>query len=422
MSTKCPLGTYCFNTHCNKVHPSDFKPSQTFNYGYAPDEPFFEQYGECQCCSGYIYACGDQSRPCAELGVCGCAYEDMEMNEMAHGLYNPADTLLMEAEMDQQDSDMDPTNDWYPESAACSCCNGYRYSCSTGECKTRGVCKCAGEGAQPIPSQGQDKQEERDESRYVSESANCNCCRGYPYICENEQCKDMGGCTCLFSEEQLLPRLRDLVEFSMSIGCFPETPQEEDRLLNKQQKDYFLAIRSNILIFVDTTEARVCTLATAMVQIVKEFPQMAAKIVAYYKNRIGSSPELRRETDWKIVFRDALLGQVFEECKRLLNDENQSDPAMPQSVRVEMVSALFSVVYYYPHRSIFTLLKPLITPKMNTEVFCLACEHQAEVLKDFPDMWKQILSELRKVKTNPDDASHVDRLEKETIARSTKSL
>jgi len=295
--------------------------------------------------------------------VCGCAYEDMEMHEMAHGLYNSTDTLLMEAEMNQQDADMDPANDWYPESAACTCCNGYRYAC------------------------------------------------------KSEQCAEMGGCTCLFSEEQLLPRLRELVQFCELIGRFPENPQEEERLLNKEQRDFFLDIRSDILVFVDTTPARVRTLATTMVQVVKEFPHMARKIVAYYKNRIGSSPELRRETEWKSVFRDALLGTIFEECGRLLNDEIQSETALPLGIpeRVTLVSALFAVVYYYPQKSIFTLLKPLISPKMNTEVFCLACEQQAQVLKEYPDMWKQILSRLKEVKSDADDVPHLKRLEDSTV-------
>lgn len=369
-------------------------------------EPYFEEYQECQCCNGYVYSCGERSLPCGELGVCGCAYEDMEMHEIAHGLYNSSDTLLMEAEMSQQEADMDPTNDWYPESAGCDCCNGYRYACKN--CTAARVCHCAGEGAKPLPSPVR----EEDEG-WVAASAKCSCCKGYPYSCTNPQCVELQGCVCLYSEEQLLSRLKELVEYCHEIGRFPESSAEEERL-PKDQRDFLTELRKDILIFVDTTAARVRTLATSLVDLVREYPDEAAHMVSYYKNRIGASAELRREAEWKNIFRDALMGKIFGECKDLLrpSPDDKVNGDLSKEKRAHILSSFFTIVFTrYPKKNIFTLLSPLIAEDINTELFYLACERISSVLKEYPEPWKQILEKLKSVKKEPEDAEFLTKLD-----------
>merc|ERR1712137_2904 len=167
----------------------------------APDKnAFSENNKNCGCCKGFVFACGDCSPACDGLGMCGCAYADLELIQ----------------------SDKHATAQ-HEEHKSCQCCHGFIYACADNSpaCSSLGVCGCTFSDKEPdeevmaLTTSLTESMEEFCEQEagvaqtdpktylFVEKFKTCGCCKGLVLSCADHSpaCASLGVCGCTFEED-----------------------------------------------------------------------------------------------------------------------------------------------------------------------------------------------------------------------------
>lgn len=173
----CENSSSCTDPNCAKYHPygkiidGSYLGEQDINKNgdavlhYNEDKvivrednvegEYFVKYKDCSCCHGYIYGCNNST--CQELGQCCCSMAD-ECDE---------------DNSNNNDESVEYINENIPSEYTCTCCCGMCKECPN--CP-EGICKCTSNIV------------------WYPESADCKCCEGYKYNCGNPLCHENGEC------------------------------------------------------------------------------------------------------------------------------------------------------------------------------------------------------------------------------------